>query len=160
MIIIYWCYGGAHSSPIAAAIHVGKLPADRTPTVEQIESTLYYDQVDSQYRGRTLYVGEDEFNNKVYVCGRGSEKKGIEQAIRSGVTLAGGKVEDFLFVDTLPAVNNIMRLGGFLSRQLKWVSIGRPIVIRGTQKAFPQLVEIVTRTKEKFAKDKRETASP
>jgi hypothetical protein len=31
MKIIYHCYGGTHSSVIAAAIHLGLLPEDRVP---------------------------------------------------------------------------------------------------------------------------------
>ena len=37
--IIYSCYGGAHSSIIASAIHMGYLPTDRIPSVEEILST-------------------------------------------------------------------------------------------------------------------------
>ncbi len=147
MIIVYCCYGGAHSSPIAAAIHLGKLNEDEIPSDTEIWNIHYYDKVDSRDRGRTLPVGHDKYGNEIYVCGRGSEKRGIEQAIRSGIHLAGGHIDDIVFVDTLPAVNHLMRIGGFLSRQLKWISWGRPLVIKGTQKAYPNLVTIVRELK-------------
>lgn len=151
VVIIYCCYGGAHSSPIAAAVHVGKLSKDKQPTKEEIFNVRYYDKVDSQARGKILPVGVDDYGNQVFACGRGGEKRGIEQAIQSGILLAGGSTDQVLFVNTLPAVNLLMRIGGFLSRKLKWVWLGRPIVIIGSQKAFPRLVEIVEETKTKLS---------
>ncbi|MGB3963216.1 MAG: DUF3189 family protein, partial [Tepidanaerobacteraceae bacterium] len=32
MKIFYCCYGSAHSSVVAASIHLGLLPSDRVPT--------------------------------------------------------------------------------------------------------------------------------
>ncbi len=148
-MIIYCCYGGAHSSPIAAAIHTGILKPTEIPSAQQIMDVHHYDRTKSSQRGKVLYAGEDEWGNKVYVCGRGKDKKGIKQAIKSGISLAEGQLEDYLFVDTLSAVNLMMRIGGFLSRRLKWVKVGRPLVVRGTQKAFFKLATIVEKTKEK-----------
>lgn len=149
MIIIYYCYGGTHSSPIAAAIHLELLSKDR-PSESEILAVPYYDRVDSKDRGRVMFIGEDQAQNKIYICGRGSEKLGIEQAIRSGISLANGQLDEVIFVDTLPAVNILMRIGGFLSRHLKWIFIGRPLVVRGTQLAFPALYQIVKQTKLKY----------
>ena len=50
-------------------------------------------------------MGVDEYGNQVYICGRGSERRAIEQAVLSGIRLAGGNVEQVLFVNTLTAVN-------------------------------------------------------
>lgn len=150
MIFIYCCYGGAHSSPVAAAIHIGKLDLIRIPTAQEIYNIKYYDKVDSTERGKLLYMGDDQSGNKIYVLGRGNEKVGIEQAIKSGFALAGASQGDLVFIDTLSVVNLIMRIGGFLSRKLKLIFIGRPLVIWGTQKAFMQLVKIVEQTKIKY----------
>lgn len=159
MIIVYCCYGGAHSSPIAAAIHLGELKEGKTPSEEEIWNIHYFDKVDSTDRGRALPVGTDTDGNEIYVCGRGGEKQGIENAIKSGIQLADGNVDGVMFVDTLPAVNNLMRIGGFLSRRLKWITLGRPLVIRGTQKAFPQLAQIANETKTKLKTTKTEDIS-
>lgn len=152
MVIIYCCYGGAHSSPIAAAIHIGILNSTEIPTAAQILAVCHYDKVESNDRGKVMFVGDDEYGNKIYVCGRGREKIGIKQAIESGILLAKGETDDFVFVDTLNAVNIYMRIGGFLSRRLKWIAVGRPLVIWGTQKAFWQLVQIVQKTKKNIYK--------
>jgi hypothetical protein len=148
--IIYCCYGGTHSSPIAAAIHIGQLNPEQIPTAADIMNIELYDRVDSADRGIVKFVGEDECGNRIYVCGRGSEKQGIEQAIKSGILLAGGSIDQLVFVDTLPAVNILMRIGGFISRKLKWVWLGRPLVIKGTQLAFFNLAAIVASTKAKY----------
>ncbi|MGI6037995.1 MAG: DUF3189 family protein, partial [Limnochordia bacterium] len=67
----------------------------------------------------------------------------MEKAILAGYRLGGGRKEDFIFIDTLPYVNSYMRLGGFLSRALGLVAWGRPVVIKGTQRAYPHLVRLV-----------------
>ena len=45
-------------------------------------------------------------------------------------------------VDTTFPINPLMVIGGFLSRGLNLVSLGRPIVLYGTQIAYPFLVKI------------------
>jgi hypothetical protein len=35
MVIIYNCYGGTHSSILASAIHLKKLPIDRIPSKQE-----------------------------------------------------------------------------------------------------------------------------
>ena len=51
MKVIYSCYGGAHSSPVAAAIHLGKLPEERVPDAEALLQLPRFDRVDSEKHG-------------------------------------------------------------------------------------------------------------
>ncbi len=44
-----------------------------------------------------------------------------------------------------------MRIGGYLSRQLGLLEIGRPIVLQGTQEAYPQLLALVARIRNEVA---------
>lgn len=147
MHIIYTCYGGAHSSPMAAAIHLGRLSGDPLPSLKAIQNLLYFDIIDGKDQGRVFPVGTDEFGNSVYILGRGSHERSILQAVKSGYVLAGGDPRQLLFVNTLKAVNWQMRIGGFLSRRLGLVSIGRPFVTRGARRAYPKLAQIVAVTK-------------
>ncbi|NMB45526.1 MAG: DUF3189 family protein [Firmicutes bacterium] len=147
MLIIYTCYGGAHSSPMAAAIHLNRLVGAPLPSTKAIEGLLYFDIIDNEDRGRVFPVGIDEDGNRIYVLGRGSDERFIQQAIKSGYMLAGGDPRQVLFVNTLRAVNWQMRIGGFLSRRLGLVSLGRPLVARGARRAYPQLTKIVRATK-------------
>ncbi|NLM39658.1 MAG: DUF3189 family protein [Firmicutes bacterium] len=150
MKIIYYCYGGTHSSPIAAALHIGLLPKNKCPTKEEILRLPWFDKVTTAQRGQLFLVGKDRAGNPVYVCGRGREKQGITQAIISGLLLAEGDPDELLFVDTLPAVNLFMRVGGYLSRRFNLVRIGRPLVVYGAQLAFPRLVALVEQAQEQL----------
>jgi hypothetical protein len=152
--VIYYCYGGTHSSPIAAALHTGLLSPDRLATKAELEALPWFDKVSADQRGKLLLVGRDESGNHVYVCGRGTEKRGITQAIISGFALAGGDPDSLYFVDTLPAVNVLMRIGGYLSRRLHLVWLGRPLAVRGAQLAFPKLVRIVREAQHQLAQIK------
>lgn len=153
MHIVYTCYGGAHSSPVAAAVHLGRLPRHRRPAAEELLSLPLFDRTDSRDHGFLQSVGVDEQNNAVYVLGRGRGGKSVLRALQSGFTLAGGNDGEILLVDTLVAVNAWMRIGGFLSRALGWVRIGRPIVIYGTQRAFPNLVRLVEEVEARLARN-------
>ena len=44
MKIIYHCFGGSHSSVSAAALHLGLLDRQRTPTEEELVRIPYYDK--------------------------------------------------------------------------------------------------------------------
>jgi len=60
--------------------------------------------------------------------------------------------DQLIFVDTLQCVTLKMRIGGYISRQLGLIKIGRPIVLHGTQGAYPQLVALVSRIRKEVAK--------
>lgn len=143
MYIVYTCYGGAHSSPVAAAVHLQRLPRHRTPAPAELMSLSLFDRTESSGHGILRHVGVDGAGNRVYVLGRGRGSQSVLHALKSGFLLAGGIEEELLLVDTLGAVNVWMRIGGFLSRALGWVWLGRPIVIFGTRRAYPHLVRLV-----------------
>lgn len=54
-----------------------------------------------------------------------------------------GNNKGLFLVDTKPVVNLLMNIGGFTSRKLHWVSFGRPIVTKGTQQAYMNIVNVV-----------------
>lgn len=74
MIFIYNCYGGTHSSSLASAVHLKKLPLDRIPTREEILGTEYFNKLKYKDMGRIIYRGTDEEGNKVFSVGRGTSK--------------------------------------------------------------------------------------
>ncbi|NLY30147.1 MAG: DUF3189 family protein [Firmicutes bacterium] len=151
MLIIYACYGGAHTSPMAAAIHLGRLKGDPLPSLEDILNVQYFDVLATGDRGRVFPVGTDELGNQVYILGRGNYQQPIIQAVKSGYMLAGGDPRQIMFVNTLKGVNWPMRVGGFLSRRLGLISLGRMVAAIGARWAYPKLMEIVAETKAKCA---------
>lgn len=146
MQIVYHCFGGAHSSPVAAAIHVGMLPADRVPEAAAIASVPHFDATPSERWGELLPVGRDVHGHPVFVMGHGPHGSVARQALASGYRLAGGDPDQLILVDTLPCVNVWMRVGGYLSRRLGLVSLGRPLVIWGTRRAYPRLAALARQT--------------
>lgn len=151
--VVYDDYGGAHSTPVAAAIHLGILPADRVPPTQDILKLPMFDRAGPTNHGCLVFMGRDSEGNDVYILGRGPSGITVERAVASGVALTGGDIGALHFFDTLPCVNLWMRIGGFLSRALGWTGLGRPIVLYGTRKAYPQLVRFVTRVKDTLATD-------
>jgi len=153
MKIIYSCYGGAHSSRVAAAIHLGTLPLDRKPHPGELLAVPRFDDVPHDEMGHLDHLGKDSFGHDVYVLGRGGAGEVAVRALVHGFELAGGTRSDLLFVDTLKAVNLPMRVGGFLSRRLGLVALGRPLVVYGTLRAYSHLTRLVRQTKEQTARE-------
>lgn len=146
MHVVYTCYGGAHSSPVAAALHLRLLPWDTVPTGKELMNVPLFDRTTKEQHGLVTYIGTDENGNKVYVLGRGGAHASVLRAVQSGVHLAEHNSPSVTFIDTLTVVNIWMRIGGFLSRAVGLTRLGRPLVIYGTRRAFPLLVALVRRT--------------
>ncbi|MTI49106.1 DUF3189 family protein [Sporosalibacterium faouarense] len=147
MHIIYHCVGGTHSSAIAAAVHLNLLPDNKKPSPKEILSIPFFDTLVKEDQGKILYRGSDNQSNKIYTLSRQFSPQLVLPAIKDAWELAGGKRENLLLVNSMPAVNLLMKIGGFSSRRLGLVSFGRPIVTRGTIKAYDAIVKIVNNTK-------------
>lgn len=144
--VIYSCYGGTHSSPVAAAIHLGRLPRDRVPAREELLSIPGFDRAEGDGRGRLTPVGTDRWGNFVYVLPRGSiPLRALRRLIAGTLAMCGRADMPLVIVDTLVCLNWPMRVGGFLSRRLGLVFVGRPLVAWGTQRAYRCLVALVER---------------
>lgn len=148
MMVIYHDVGGCHSSATAANLHINKLSMDRTPSVEELIALPTFDKLKKGDKGKLMYIGEDEFGAKVYTISRFHKANLVIPAISDMYHETTGSLEGLFLSNTSPSVNNIMRIGGVSSRLFKLISFGRPIVARGTIKAYPDIVEIVRKTKE------------
>jgi hypothetical protein len=149
MIYIYNCYGGTHTSSLASAIHLGKLPADRIPTRHEILSTDYFDKLDAKDMGEIKYRGTDGEGNKVFSLGRGGSKiaiKSMESLIRL-LHDECGLNEKIVLSNISPAVPPIMSIGGFLSRKLGITFLGLPLLLIGTKQAYARILELVEATR-------------
>lgn len=151
MNIIYHDVGGSHSSVIASYIHLNKLPCDRIPTSQEILDIPMFDKTKSKHIGRLILHGIDEFGNKIYTLSRLYHKHTVINAIRSIPSMIGMNENELLLVDTSPAVNYLMKLGGGSSRRFGMIKFGRPIVAYGTTKAYQDILDIVNKVKIKIA---------
>ena len=147
MKIVYHCYGGSHSSVTAAAIHLGYLASDKKPTPHTLMEIPFFDKQTDKDHGKFKFMGRDELGNEVYICGcRGLGKK-VEKSLQGIAKIIDTPLDDIIYVDTLKGVNFLMRIGGFLSRRLRLVRLGRPIVLKGTVTAFNNFVNMVEEVK-------------
>lgn len=146
MKIVYHCYGGAHASPTAAAIHLGILPANRRPTFSELLRVPRFDTIRAWEHGKMFRAGVDNAGNEVYTMGRRNSANLVIKLIKEFTRLSGGNPEEYYFVNCVQLLNPFMVTGGYSSRALGWVRLGRPIVAFGTILSFPILVRIVQRT--------------
>lgn len=146
MHIIYHCVGGTHSSAVASAIHLKMLPRDRVATTEELLSVPYFDTLTKKEYGRILRRGTDHFGNHVYTLSRQFSPGIVIPALTDLSIILTGNDKEAIFINASTAVNITMKIGGFLSRKANLVTIGRPIVIWGTKRAYMDIAGIVNNT--------------
>jgi len=115
MVIIYNCYGGTHSSILASAVHLKKLPSDRVPSKQEILSLEYFNKLTYKDMGRLIFHGTDEEGNRVYTIGRGTSKALIPAMRNLAIELYRQSAikEGFAFINCSPTVPLTMTIGGF-----------------------------------------------
>lgn len=147
MIVIYHDVGGAHSTAVAANIHINKLPMDRIPSREELLNLSTFDKIEKDQIGHLIYIGEDEFNAKIYTLARKYNPNIVIPAITDMYSILNDSNNKLFIIDTKPTVNLLMNIGGYASRKLHWVNFGRPIVTKGTQQAYMNIVNMVKAVK-------------
>lgn len=158
MIIIYHCYGGSHSSVVASAIHTGVLPGDRVPSREELMGLKRFDRTRTGDIGTLFFAGRDDHGSRIYTMGTGGYKAVVLRAINCLLDLYGLDKEKLLLVDCLDRINGVTRVGGFLSRGMGLVTLGRPLTIIGIQQSYPGLLGLVREVKdEQLAREKRQS---
>lgn len=147
MKIIYHCYGGSHSSVTAAAIHLGLLTEKKVPSPEELQKLPYYDGQVNKDHGLLRFMGIDQYNNQVYIIGRRNSGRILENVYRGLMEIFRIPRDEVYMFSVMPYVNWRMVVGGYISRRLGLVKIGRPLVTKGTRVAFLNLVSMVQKVK-------------
>ncbi len=153
MIFIYNDYGGTHTTSLAAAYHLNKLPTNRQLTKEEILAVDYFDKLNTSDMGKLIFHGLDENGNPVYTIGRGSSKV-VVPALENVCLILQDKYqndEPIVFSNTSPTVPIIMTIGGFLSKRLKLSFIGGPLLVAGAKQCCSTIRELVLYTKQTAA---------
>ena len=135
MIFIYNDYGGTHTTSLAAAYHLKKLPTDRVLTKEEILNVDYFNKLTRADFGKLIFHGIDEDKNSVYTIGRKSNKL-VVPALKNLSMLLQEKYqgqEKIIFSNTSPTVPFALTMGGLFSRGLKIDFIGVPFLIVGAK---------------------------
>jgi hypothetical protein len=145
--IIYHCYGGNHSSVTAAAVHLEKLPHNRLPAVNELMSLELFDSQDRHDIGRIINMGTDGWGNEIFVVGRLSRPTILYNMLHGLGEQFQLPADSYMLVDVGILINNIMRIGGLLSRGFGLTVIGRPLVARGTLGAYKEICQLVSEIK-------------
>lgn len=151
MIIIYHCYGGTHSSVMAASLHLELLPGDRKPAGKELLALPYFDRQSSADFGKIFYMGQDEKGHEIFIMGCKNAGYIVERALINFCKIKGINPDEIMIVDTVPCLNILMRVGGFISRSLHLETVGRLFLIPGCRIAFNKIVKVVNRVKNKKA---------
>jgi Protein of unknown function (DUF3189) len=149
MIFIYNDYGGTHTTALAAAYHLKKLPAHAELTREQILNVEYFNKLKTSDMGRIIFHGRDEDGHSVYTVGRGNSKifvPGLKEMFEI-LQKKNGTEEKLIFSNTSPTVPLTMTFGGFFSRRLGIDFIGVPLLVKGAKQASAQIAYLVEHTK-------------
>lgn len=150
MIYIYNDYGGTHTTSLAAAYHLKKLPTDRKLTKEEILHTDRFNKLTTSDMGKIIFHGVDEDENSVYTIGRGASKHVIP-ALKNLSLLLQVKYqchENIIFSNTSPTVPFAMTIGGLFSRRLKIDFIGVPLLVLGAKQCCTDIIRLVEHTKQ------------
>ena len=150
MIFIYNDYGGTHTTSLAAAYHLKKLPTDRQLTKEEILNVDYFNKLTKADFGKIIFHGIDEDKNSVYTIGRKSNKL-VVPALKNLSMVLQEKYqgqEKIIFSNTSPTVPFALTMGGLFSRGLKIDFIGVPFLIVGAKQCCLDIYRLVENTKQ------------
>ena len=144
MKIIFSCYGGAHTSIVAAGIHLGYLPKEGKATYNEIIATPYFDQTETANIGIPIYMGQDRYNNEIYVIGMGSYRREGSQVVYQFINEIRGRCRgEAIIINSIALINLEIRVGGFLSRRLGLIELGRSLIIYGIRKKYIRFLQLV-----------------
>jgi len=144
--VIYHCYGRAHSSVIAAHLHLGTLPIEGLVTKEQIMIIREFDLAEADDWGKPHFMGNDEEGNEVFILGLNSQTQICCRTIFS-LACHLGIADQIMLVNTLTVIGMTTRIGGFLSKKMRLQWIGKPLAAQGIINSLPRLRNLVTEVK-------------
>ncbi|SDM92401.1 Protein of unknown function [Paenibacillus sp. yr247] len=149
MIYIYNDFGGTHTTALAAAYHLNKLPKNRELTKEEILKVDYFNKLQTSDMGKLIFHGLDENGNPVYTMGHGISKV-VTPALKNFALVLQERYqhhETIVFSNTSPTVPFAMTIGGLFSRRFKINFIGVPLLVLGAKQCCNNIIRLVENTK-------------
>lgn len=143
--VIYSCYGGNHTSPLAAGLHLGLIPRGQPLTLEALHRLPPFDRLTVRDLGRLYLWGDGPYRHRVATVGHGGRLELVRTAILSTLAEAGtGGAGPILWVDVYDLLTPLLRAGGLLSRRLGLTGPGRSLLLRGLERIRPAVEDRVT----------------
>lgn len=136
----------------AAAVHVGLLARDKTPSRLELVSLPYFDAQKADDHGFLQYMGKSKDGSLIYSVGFETASAPVIKAAKNLFSLGKASIGKVDYVETRPVINMLMIIGGISSRRLGLTFVGRPLVSWGTQLAYKQIVALVEETERKLKK--------
>ncbi len=149
MKIIYHCYGGTHSSVMAAALHLGIFDQEKFPSFRELLSCPYFDKVKNKDVGKIFFMGKDEKGHEVFVMGCRNAGQLVETVLKDFSSIMNINPGEVILASTMPCLNILIRLGGLLSRSLNLVTAGRIFLLPGCMLAYSKIKKVVGEVKSK-----------
>lgn len=150
--VIYHCFGAAHTSVTAAALHCRDLPAHGRVTLGEVLRLPGFDRRDCGDIGGAFYYGGDSRACEVYVIGFDGSRRVIARASDELLARLPGTGERVVLAGTLPAASTLVKIGGYSSRRLGLIRLGRPLAAMGTVLSIPALRRTVGAAKAEVAR--------
>ncbi|TZE83592.1 DUF3189 family protein [Calorimonas adulescens] len=147
MIVVYYDYGGTHTSVVAAAVHLGRLNPEKVPEGKELIDLPLFDRITQSDLGHIIYNGTSIDGNNIYTLGLKKAKNLVIPAVEDMYKAVFGNTDGLYLVDVSSATNFYMKLGGLLSRGMRLQFLGLPLVVYGTRKAYRNIVRLVFNTK-------------
>lgn len=147
MKVFYHCYGGTHTSVVAACLHTGRLDGRAVPDLREVVDLPHFDRIASSDLGQPVSFGQGPDGEEVYAIGLGPAKEIVRRSVCSFLDLKGVPARDYHFADALRPAGWMVKAGGMLSRRVGLVAVGRPLAAAGIRRVFPRLVELVEATR-------------
>jgi hypothetical protein len=160
--VVYHCYGSAHSSVTAAAIHLDLLPRNRLPTRAQLLAVPRFDRTLTRELGTPFFLGRDQAGREVYALGRGPAARLVLNCLESLVEIIGASPVAVVAINALPSASRLTTVGGTLSRSFGWVWPGRNLALWGVRRRYRRLVRLVEQTERllNLVEEKEESPVP
>jgi len=134
----------------AAFIHLDLLPVDCVPDRGTFYRIPFYDRQESGEHGHIFFVGVDKRGNEIYVTAQRGRPEVLSNIFQGLARMFNIPSQEYLLINMTPNINPVMRLGGYLSRRLGMITLGRPIVILGTRASYFRLVDLVKKVKQEL----------
>lgn len=149
MKIIYHCYAGTHSSVLAAAVHLGLIEAGTSLSERELFNCPLFDRLNQEHIGKINRMGEDNHGNEIFVLGCKNAGSMVEKILPEFCRIFNLDNNDLLMVSTIPCLNILLRIGGFLSRRAGLVTPGRFFLLLGARWAMNNIKLAVGEVKQK-----------
>ena len=143
--LVYVCYGSAHSSIVAANLHLGRLPLHRQALPNEVLAAPHFDELPHSRVGTLLNMGQDGWGHRIYALGLGPCREALGRGVKDLAESLGAPPGSLVLVDALSGSHPRTRIGGFLSRRLGLVRVGRPLAASGILADYGRFTALVER---------------